>query len=98
MDYVVWLAGQLFRWDRAKAVANATKHGVTFEEATTVFLDVEAKLIDDPDHSMEESRVLALGVSERGRMLVVSFVERGKSLRLISARPANVSERRRYVG
>ena len=91
-------AGQLFRWDRAKATANATKHGVTFEEATTVFLDDGAKLIDDPDHSIEESRVVALGVSERGRILVVSFVERDNSLRLIRARTGNLSERRRYIG
>jgi len=88
--------GYLFEWDRRKAKSNLRKHGVAFEEATTVFGDALALLMPDPDHSLEEERYLLLGMSERRRLLVVSFAERAARTRLISARPASPAERRRY--
>jgi uncharacterized DUF497 family protein len=61
----------LFEWDPGKAASNATKHGVTFEEAKSVFSDERAKLIDDPDHSEDEDRFILLGLSSSLRLLVV---------------------------
>ncbi len=86
----------LFEWDERKAAANARKHGVTFEEASTVFGDSLATLIPDPDHSSEEERYLLLGISSAGRLLVVAFAERPPRTRLISARQATQHERRTY--
>jgi uncharacterized DUF497 family protein len=71
-------------------------HGVTFEEARTVFGDAHAILVSDPDHSQFEMRYLLLGSSIRHRLLVVAFAERPPRTRLISARRATRSERRRY--
>lgn len=87
-----------FVWDPRKAKENARKHGVTFEEAQTVFLDDYALLIADPDHSDDEDRFLLLGVSSRLRLLVVChcYRETGGVIRLISARRADRTERRQY--
>lgn len=85
-----------FTWDRAKAAANARKHGVTFEEAVTAFADSLSTTIPDPDHSLEEERCILLGMSGRGRLLVVAHADRGDEIRLISARPAAPRERKDY--
>ena len=85
-----------FDWDPTKATRNLRDHKVAFEEASTVFGDPLAMLMTDPDHSEEEERYLLLGMSLRGRLLVVSFVERPPLTRLISAREATRYERRQY--
>jgi hypothetical protein len=86
----------LFEWDRNKATSNLDKHGVGFEEAETVFADDFSVTIPDPRHSFEEERFVISGTSSSGRLLVVSFTPRGDKIRLISAREATRSERRRY--
>jgi len=86
----------LFEWDYDKAEANEREHGVTFDEATEAFGDPLSLEMPDPDHSSEEERYLVLGLSRRGRLLVVSYAERGRRTRLISARLASRSERRRH--
>lgn len=88
--------GYEFEWDRSKAESNLRKHGVRFDEATTAFGDPLALLMSDPAHSLSEQRYLLLGMSNRRRLLVVSFAERGARTRLISARLATRRERRRY--
>jgi hypothetical protein len=87
-----------FAWDWRKARSNIAKHGVSFEEAQTVFLDENARLIDDPDHSGEEERFVLLGYSFRARCLIVSHCYRGAAsvIRLISARPATPKEQKLY--
>jgi hypothetical protein len=86
-------------WDPRKATANARKHGVTFDEAQTVFLDDDALLIRDPDHSDDEDRFVLLGISVRLRILVVChcYRESDSEIRLISARKADRREQRRYT-
>lgn len=86
----------VFEWNSAKAIANAEKHGVTFDEASTVFGDPLALLIPDPDHSEGEERYLLLGMSTHQRLLVVAFAERPPRTRIISARRATRQERRGY--
>jgi uncharacterized protein len=86
----------IFEWDPKKAEANVRKHGVTFEEACTVFADPLSLLMSDPDHSIEEARFIVLGASERSRLLVVAFAERPPRTRLISSRRATPRERRLY--
>jgi uncharacterized DUF497 family protein len=88
--------GVQFEWDPAKAAANLANHGVTFEEALTVFMDPLARIYEDPDHSEAERREIIVGHSIDRRLLLVSFVERGEMVRLISARPATKKERRDY--
>jgi uncharacterized DUF497 family protein len=83
-------------WDEAKANANATKHGVTFEEAATVFWDPLELTIPDPDHSVVEDRYVSVGTSADGRLLVVGYTERGGNIRLIFARRATMRERHDY--
>ena len=85
-----------FEWDPAKAAANEHKHGVTFDEAATVFRDPLALLAPDPDHSEREARYLVVGMSIQHRLLVVAFAERPPRTRLISGRLATQRERRRY--
>lgn len=85
-----------FAWDEAKAAANLAKHGVSFEEAATVFGDPLALTFDDPDHSSGEHRFLTFGMSERSRVLLVVNVERGRAIRIISARKATKHERGIY--
>lgn len=85
-------------WDPRKAEANRKKHGVSFEDAQTVFSDERARLIDDPDHSEEEERFLLLGLSSSLRLLVVAHCYRsdGNVIRIISARKATREEERFY--
>jgi uncharacterized DUF497 family protein len=92
---VRFVAGELtFEWDGAKATANRRKHGISFEEAATVFLDEHAQIFDDPDSGTSEMRYLLLGLSAARRTLLVVHVERGTRLRIISAREATRRERR----
>lgn len=88
--------GYVFDWDARKAAANLQKHGVTFQEGSSVFGDARALRIPDLDHSHDELRYLLLGHSDRDRLLVVSSVERGPRTRLISARRATRNERTTY--
>jgi uncharacterized protein len=86
-----------FEWDPRKAAHNKRKHGVTFEEAQTVFLDEQALLINDPEHSEGEERFLLLGLSSPYRILVVCHCYRRLDvIRIISARKASRLERRQY--
>jgi uncharacterized DUF497 family protein len=85
-----------FEWDKAKAKQNLKKHGVSFEEASTVLYDPLSASFDDPDHSIGEFRQITVGYSSRGRLLVVSHAEREKNIRIISARPATAHERKRH--
>ncbi|MEH2257830.1 BrnT family toxin [Nostoc sp.] len=85
-----------FQWDPNKAVSNAEKHNVSFEEAVTVFGDPLAITIPDPDHSVGEFRLLTTGLSRSQRLLVVSHTEREGEVRLISTRLATPQERRSY--
>ncbi len=94
MTTVRFVAGALtFEWDVAKAKANVRKHGVSFEEAATVFLDPLSRVFDEPDRVGSEDRFLLVGLSEARRTLLVVHVERGARLRLISARLATRRER-----
>lgn len=83
-----------FEWDDAKARSNLRKHGVSFEDAVTVFDDPMAVTRDDPDHSEDERRFVTMGSSKAGRLLVVCHCDRTDRIRLISARKANRGERR----
>ena len=85
-----------FEWDDAKAQANLAKHGVSFEEAASVFGDPLALTFSDPDHSRGEKRWLTFGVSHTGRLLVIAHTERGRAIRIISARKATRHERGIY--
>ena len=87
-----------FEWNPRKASANLKKHGVSFAEATTVFRDPLSITVSDPDHSESEARFVDLGMSYRGRLLVVSYTERDGEIRIISARQALSSEKREYEG
>ncbi|MBI4010976.1 MAG: BrnT family toxin [Candidatus Rokubacteria bacterium] len=87
-----------FEWEPAKAAANLKKHRVSFDEAVTVFYDPLAATFGDPDHSDDESRLVTVGYSARGRLLVVCHVDRGGAPRLISARRATARERKRHEG
>ena len=86
---------QQFEWDAGKASANL-KHAVPFDEAFTVFADPLARILDDPDHSIDERRELIIGHSTQRRVLVVGFTERGTKTRIISARSATPRERQKY--
>ena len=85
-----------FEWDEDKAARNLAKHGVSFEEAATVFGDSLSDTFDDPDHSMEERRFVIVGMSERGRILIVAHTDEGEVVRLISAREPTRGEREFY--
>jgi uncharacterized DUF497 family protein len=85
-----------FEWDAAKAETNRTKHGVSFEEASTVFLDALALTIEDPDRSPTEDRYLTIGMSIQGRILLVWHTDRADAVRIIGARHVTRSERRTY--
>jgi uncharacterized DUF497 family protein len=85
-----------FEWDARKAATNLAKHGVSFEEAATVFGDPLSDTFDDPDHSMEERRFLIVGTSDRGRMLIVAHTDDGAVARIISAREPTAGERKSY--
>ena len=85
-----------FEWNPLKAESNLKAHGVSFDEATTVFRDTLSITITDPDHSNSEDRFIDIGLSHRGQLLVVSYTERKDRIRIISARPANRTERKSY--
>lgn len=85
-----------FEWDEEKAAANLAKHGVSFEEARTVFDDPLYVDFYDPDHSSGEHRYIIIGESGHGRPVLVSYTERGDVTRLISAREVTRSEREAY--
>ncbi len=85
-----------FSWDSDKAAANAEKHGVTFEEATTAFGDPLSITVHDPEHSEDETRFVLVGQSFTGKLLVVVHSERESGIRVISAREATRRERRDY--
>ncbi len=87
-----------FEWDAEKAGDNLIKHGVSFEEAVTVFYDPSAATLGDPDHSFGEDRFLTIGYSSRERLLVVCHTERRGGVRLINARRATAHERKRHEG
>lgn len=87
-----------FEWNEAKARSNLRKHGISFEDAVTVFDDPLAATRDDPDHSEEEQRFVTIGNARDGRLLVVCHYDRPERIRLISARMANRHERRYHQG
>ena len=88
----------LFIWDNAKNRSNQKKHGVSFEEAETVFLDEQARLIGDPEHSEIEDRFIIMGLSSKLKLLVVIHVykESDQVIRIISARKATKKESQFY--
>lgn len=85
-----------FEWSEKKAEANLKKHGVSFDEAKTVFDDPLFVIFADPDHSFAEKRFIIMGESHENRLLVVSYTERPAATRLISAREATRPERKDY--
>lgn len=85
-----------FEWNDLKAAANLRKHDVSFHEAATVFGDPLSLTFGDPDHSEDEERFITIGHSSAGQLLLVSHVDRGDRVRLISARRATPRERRLY--
>lgn len=85
-----------FEWDENKAKANLKKHRVSFDEATTVFLDPFSITIPDSDHSREERRYIDIGSSDKGHVLIVVYTERGSNIRIISCRKATSLERKLY--
>ena len=99
-NYIVVIRDIHFDWNSSKNVSNQAKHGVTFEEAATVFSDALYIEIKDPDHSQDEERFIALGISSRCRLLVVihSVMRDDETVRIISARPATATEERQYGG
>lgn len=88
-----------FDWDESKNRINLEKHGITFEEASTVFFDDRAILFDDPEHSIDEDRFLLLGMSETAKVCIVChcYRESDTVIRIISARQATRKEEQRYV-
>jgi len=96
--YNVRMTTLRFEWEPRKATANVKKHGITFEEAKSVFYDDHAKLLDDPDHSDEEERFVLLGLSHTLRVLLVCHCYRseGNIIRIISARKATTKESKDY--
>lgn len=85
-----------FEWDEEKDLGNQRKHGISFEEAKSVFNDSRSITIADDEHSDEEDRYLDLGMSSRGRVIVVSYTEREPNIRIISCRKATRAERKVY--
>jgi uncharacterized protein len=85
-----------FEWDSRKARVNKRKHGIVFEEASTIFDDPLSITIHDPAHSVGEDRFITIGTSANSRFIVVVHTERGDTIRIISARNATISEKRQY--
>ena len=92
------MSGLRFEWDERKAAANAKQHGVSFDEARSVFVDERARLISDPDHSEDENRFVLLGLSSVLRILLVCHCYRSEDgvIRIISARKATAGESKFY--
>ena len=88
--------GYTFEWDTRKARQNLKKHGISFEEAATIFGDPLTLTIVDPLHSDQEDRFVTIGASSRGRILVVVHIDRGDNIRVISSRLATPTERLNY--
>ena len=88
-----------FEWDNNKAQVNIQKHGISFNEASSVFLDENAILFDDPEHSIEEERFMLLGMSSQTNMLIVCHCYRDADdiIRIISARKATKTETQQYI-
>lgn len=88
-----------FEWDQNKSRTNKKKHGITFEEASSVFLDESGIVFEDPEHSENEERFLILGFSESARMLLVCYCLRSRDtiIRIISARRATKAEEQQYT-
>jgi len=86
----------IYEWDEEKASANLRKHGVSIEDAVTVFLNPLAMTYEDPDHSADDQREVTIGHTIRQQLVFVSHCERGDRIRIISARLATRSERRQY--
>ena len=85
-----------FEWDEKKAARNVVKHGISFEEAVTVFGDPLSDTFPDPDHSHQEQRFIIIGSAESGKILVVAHTDKGGTVRIISARDATSGERKSY--
>lgn len=85
-----------FEWDRKKAQVNKRKHGITFEEASTIFGDILSITIPDPAHSIAEFRFITIGTSIYNRLIVVVHTERNDVIRIISARKATRNEKKEY--
>jgi uncharacterized protein len=85
-----------FEWDAEKAHTNLNKHGISFDEASTVFGDPLAVTIDDPDHSEDEQRFLTTGFSQRQRLIIVAHTDREGPVRIFSARDVTSAERKQY--
>jgi uncharacterized DUF497 family protein len=85
-----------FEWDEAKDLANQKKHGIGFDEAKTVFGDPRSITIADEAHSDEEDRFVDIGLSSRGRVIVVCYTDRPPNIRIISSRKATKTERNAY--
>jgi uncharacterized protein len=87
---------EAFEWDGNKAQQNLIKHGISFEEAATVFEDLNGITLEDPEHSFQELRYIEIGQSDRNRLLLVSYTERTPHFRIISARTCTSTEARLY--
>jgi len=85
-----------YHWDTKKAAKNLSKHGVSFQEAVTVFDDPLFVIFADPDHSVREKRFIIMGESDQKRLLVVAYTERSNEIRTINARKATPQEREVY--
>jgi len=97
---VIGLLGLIFEWDENKNKANQKKHGISFNEAISVFSDENAVIIADTDHSEQEERFVILGLSQKPRLLIVChcYRENDALIRIISARKANKKESDFYGG
>jgi len=82
----------IFEWDDDKDIYNILKHGVSFQEAKSVFNDAFSITIYDPEHSIDEDRYIDIGLSSKGRLIVVSYTERKGKIRIISCRKATKKE------
>ncbi len=85
-----------FEWNNQKALSNEQKHGISFDEASTVFGDPLSLTLHDPLHSENEERFVVIGTSHKNRVLIVVHTERGDDIRIISARKATKNERLQY--
>jgi uncharacterized DUF497 family protein len=85
-----------FEWDPKKAAKNFREYRISFNEAATVFGDLLGTTVPDPDHSLTEDRYITVGMSSRGRLVMVAYTEREKRIRVISARELTRAERKAY--
>jgi len=85
-----------FEWDPKKAKSNLKKHGISFDEAASVFDDILAAVYEDPDHSADEKRFLMIGTSVQNRLLHIAFSDQGRRIRMITARKVTKRERKLY--